>query len=661
MKTLSIAIRRAQTMNVWPWAVLVAGLALACDPAGDSGPTLVGAPDAGGDMTPGPEAPGVERLKSALPDTERMTIRMPSELMLVDNQATFYGFTRQITLNVNGFVRNITNVIEDIVELPPTETDGETYAVWGPHTDALSPATWRVRVDLIGEASFEYRVEGWPKNTDEAQAVVVLEGTHEERPGPHRGVGSWTYHLTAGHQLDPIGHDSVGDVTVAYDFGDARALEVRFVEVQAPHDPMATSSLYRYTEAADRSGTFDFISNLDIHADDDPALDRREVLRVRSRWLATGPGRADIVATHGDLVSGAQLDAVECWDAAFVQTYIMYAFGGDTHDEGDAATCPYADRQQPDFEDFNADAFADDALIDAIPQPGDFDGEAAPIDDPGPEPAAYYALARDVINGLNQYVQGVLDLLREMTRRPPNDCTAEPHACTWGPWTDWDKGVTSKLTIQEIAPAQFAYALTAKPFGANDDGWLTVIEGGFTRVEESGDDGYGDGWFIFDFDALGAVDPNEQTRGAYRAEFARAEAVNRLAVRVDGIVDPNAQAPYDARYFLTTDADGGGVLDVLFAADIDNDPQLPARETVDARIRWIEGGAGVGNVRVTAGDLPETVELLGAQCWDGRAVETHVDYVRQDQGGEQRPSMNPDACVFDTWEDTDFPAMGDEL
>ena len=126
-----------KTMHGWTWVVLAA-LALtiaACD--SDGGTT------GGGDGE-------VDQLKQALPTAEEMTIRMPSSDFLVLEQSQLYRFTREITLHVSLFVREITNLVEDVVELPPTETDGESYAVWGPHRAPLSPAVWRVRVDRKG-------------------------------------------------------------------------------------------------------------------------------------------------------------------------------------------------------------------------------------------------------------------------------------------------------------------------------------------------------------------------------------------------------------------------------------------------------------------------------------------------------------------------------
>ncbi len=632
-------------------ALLTALSAPACNGGGDEG--------GGGDVQTGTDA-----LKSALPDAERMMIRMPAESFLTPDQAEFYAFTRGITLHVNGFVRNISNIIKDVVELPPTDTDDETYAVWGPHTEALSPATWRVRVDRDAQGSFSYRVEGWPKEADEAAAVTVLEGEHTPGDGPRTGVGAWTYHLSAGHELDPLDQESVGDVSVAYDLGEARALEVRFVDVQGPHDAMTTSALYRYTEAADQAGTFDFISNLDIHKDDAPEQDRRELLQVRSRWLPTGPGRADVVATHGDLPEGMQVDLTECWDDAFMRSYVRYDVAGDSKEEGDVGLCPFEDRQTPEFEDFDADEFAEGDLLAAVPDPVDFEADPVGVEDPADETATYYRLATETVKGLDKHVKGVLALIDGITKHPPTDC--EPAFCAWGPFTDWEKGVSYRLIVTRQGEGVYVYQMQAKRFGGAEASWVTTIEGGFT--EEGGDDaeGLGQGWFDFDFDAVGSIDEKEDTRGSFRAEFAKSADGSRLAVRLDGVQDGPDDAVKNARYLVESN-DDGGALEISFPLDIhENEPDKPAIEDLTARVRWLATGPGVANAVVTGGDLDAGQELLAVECWNERAAQTHFAYALQAEGaegdgGQPNIEIDADACAFDDFDRPSLSPMADEV
>lgn len=602
------------------------------------------------DDTATPEASGVTAMKQALPSAEAMTIDLPSGNFQVAQQATFYAFTWGITTSVNGFVRNISNVVEDIVELPPTETDGATYAVWGPWTEPLSPATWRVRVDAVGDG-FDYVVQAWPKEADESAAVDVLRGQHTPRPGARRGVGAWTYDLTAARSVDPIAHDALGTIEVAYDLADTRSLEVTFTEVQGPHDPLATSTLYRYTEAADRAGTFDFVSNLDIHADDDPTLDRRELLQVRARWLPTGPGRADVLATHGDLPAGATADLVECWGDAFTRSYAHFAYGEWSSEEGDATACPYADRELPAFADFDPDAFADAELVEALPQIDELEPPVAPVADPVAETAIYYRVATNIIAGLGDQVAGVLSIVTNVTRNPPNACDAR--GCVWGPWTDWATRTSFLVTVGRTeTEGLFGYRAQVKQFAADAE-WQTLVEGAYVESADGGQGG-----FVFDYDVLASFQPLAYT-GRFRAEYARMGEQGALNVRFDQVAE-GENAPMDARYFVAHGPQGG-LLDLAIATDIDDgNPERAAVEDLEARVRWATGVGGVANALASGGDLQDGTTVVAVECWDARAAQTHFDFALQPAGADTLPDTMGPGCVATDWQPPEFPPLSDE-
>lgn len=597
---------------------------------------------------------GVAALRAALPTGERMAIRLPTRAALAPEQATFYGFTRDITLNVNGTVRIITNLLEDVVESPPSETDEATYAVWGPFQEPLSPAAWRVRVDLQDDGSYHYVVQGWPRNGDPAEAVTVLSGDHAPGADEHRGTGAWQYDLTAGNTLDPTSQPSLGRMDVAYDLADTRALEVAFTDVQGPGEPLSNSALYRYTEAADASGTLDFISNLDIHAESDPLLDRREVLQVRSRWLADGPGRSDVLATHGDLPAGTQVEVTECWDGGFMRTYVSYDFPQGHVQEGEPGACALLDLQLPVFEGFDADAFADGDLVQALPEPADVVVEPVPVQDPVAEPAVYLAATQQIVAGTNLHVKATLDNLRAMTRLPPSNCT--PDGCVWGPYTDWNTRITSRLEVNRAAENVFTFSTVGKRFGEPDDAFAVLFEGGFTRGE--GEDG--EGWYVLDLSASAALyGTNDQ--GSVRVELSRQGGAARIDMRGDGIVGDDVPVPTDSRYALRVAPDGSGEVSFRFPADVDDGQNgRTAREDLEAHTRWLAGGVGQCGVRVSGGDVAEGQVIYGLQCWDARGALTHEAFAMEAADAEGRPAADPEACPFADWSEPAFPPLADE-
>ena len=435
---------------------------------------------------------------------------------------------------------------------------------------ALSPATWRARVERQPDGSFDYVVQGWPRNGDAAQAVTVLEGVHVPGANENTGSGHWRYDLTAAHGLDPTTQPGTGAMDVDYSLAGPRTLEVGLTDFQQPGDATTNDTLCRYTEAVDGSGTFDFISNLDIDAENDSTRDRRELLQVRSR-LADGPGRADVTATHGDLPAGVQVEVNECWDAAFARTYWHFSFPQSEVSDGDAAACPYAEAEYPEFEGFDANAFADGDLVAALPEPGDLPDTPVGVREPASEPALYFVITRDLIENTNAHVSKTLGDIRALTRLPPNDCT--PEGCTWGPWTDWDTRLTSRLEVRRAGEGHFTYQADAKHFGEGDDAWRKLFEGGFSPAEANGD---GEGWYA------------------------------------DGVSGPDDAEPADTRYSLIVEPDGGGQVSFSLPADIDEGHEgRVAREDLAALTRWAPTGAGQTDVRVTGGDLEAAQVVLG--------------------------------------------------
>jgi hypothetical protein len=597
----------------------------------------------------------VAAMRASLPTAEHMTIRLPSQSALTGEQATFYGFTRGITVHVNGAVHFITDLIRDVVETPPADTDNATYALWGPYRDALSPASWVVRVDRQPDGSFRYSVQGFDRNGDPAAATTVLEGGHTPGDGEGRGFGYWRYDVSAGNALDPTTQSSFGVMEVQYDLAEQRELEVKFTDFQAENDPVPNDALYRYTEAVDGSGTFDFVSNLDIDAESDPSRDRRELLQVRSRWLPDGPGRSDVVATHGDLAADVQVDVTECWDAAFTRTFVRFAFPGAEQTDGDAAACPYATAEYPRFDDFDPAAFADADLVAGLPEPADLDVVPVGIADPVADPATYYSVTVETVRGTNEQVRETLNGLREITRLPPNDCT--PEGCTWGPYTDWAKGVTSRVEVLRAGDGLYTFNAVGKRFGEPDDAWVRLYEGGFTEADANGD---GDGWYALDLTAIGAW---QQTpgRGQLRVELSKRGGAGTVNLRGDDLVTGAGVGPVGVRYALRVDADGGGQVSFSLPGDIDEGRDgRAALETVTAITRWRTGGIGQTNVRVLEGDLGADEVVLGLQCWDARAALTHEAYAKQAADAEARPETDAEACPFADWAEPEFPALGDE-
>ncbi len=81
--------------------------------------------------------------------------------------------------------------------------------------------------------------------------------------------------------------------------------------------------------------------DLAIESNMDLATDAKEVLIVRSRWLATGAGRGDAYAIGGDLGEFVGTSS-DCWGTDFKTSYYTDNYTDSGLTEGDVATCAFA-------------------------------------------------------------------------------------------------------------------------------------------------------------------------------------------------------------------------------------------------------------------------------------------------------------------------------
>ncbi len=255
-----------------------------------------------------------------------LTAAGPSAQYGQGQKAEYYQATVDATVAVNGGTLWVLNLIEQIAKYPPTTLE-ENKAVWGPSTEALSPTTWRLTVTKSGEASFSWVLEGKAKAEEDGAFRAVLSGTQQvavDADGERvKGYGSGELFIDwdAAHTL-PDADDHVGTVEIRYARPSASAeatVDADFHQVRDENDSSKrVDGTYHYKASATAGGEFEFATYHDID-NGDPLRAKLEKLSIKSRWAATGAGRADIQVTGGDLAGEATLN--ECWDTSFLSTY----------------------------------------------------------------------------------------------------------------------------------------------------------------------------------------------------------------------------------------------------------------------------------------------------------------------------------------------------
>ena len=259
--------------------------------------------------------------------------------------AKWYGFTRVVRGGVNLVTAAVLGSAWIIVHTEPTSVqDGE--AIWGPYTDALEPVTYRFRVTRVGEAKYDYVLEGRPKasTSDDAYRALLKGHGFGKRHAQH-GEGDFTIDLDVARALDPFAHQNdSGTVHVVHhlphDMDEGHGALPRSISAEVTPDPAVNPESFSVTSVANLDGTGAL--HVDARADmDDTKMTQLEDISIDSRWRADGAGRADISIAGGDVPADpGMVSAVECWGSDFMRSYYSDSVDFEPS-EGAVSACVY--------------------------------------------------------------------------------------------------------------------------------------------------------------------------------------------------------------------------------------------------------------------------------------------------------------------------------
>ena len=276
-------------------------------------------------------------LRSAIPTSEQVQIKLPGgAVRQVGQLAQWYVATRDVTRTLNGGTAWVLTLVHSIVQFPATSVDGDKHT-WGPWSDALAPAEYKLDVRDVGDGTYEYQLSGRSKTQAGAQFEVIVDGKADPRKGDLQGSGQLLLDFEAGRRVNPIdAGDARGEVTVKYDLA-AKHLDLDIVSIDDKGQPVTAD--YAYNETADGGGDmlFDIAGNAG-------GTTKNETITLRSRWQATGAGRADARIAGGDLTVG--VTASECWDTAFKRVFYADSLGFSPA-EGLAESCAFRTQDLP--------------------------------------------------------------------------------------------------------------------------------------------------------------------------------------------------------------------------------------------------------------------------------------------------------------------------
>lgn len=295
-----------------------------------------------------------KNIAAALPTGDQVAIKLPestAKLATSRSAATvspdalgqlsmWYVATLGVTKVFNGGSEAVLTLIHRIVEQPPTTVNGNTFT-WGPGSQALDPADYKLDVIAVGDGTFTYQLSARSKIIPNASFEVVISGTADPRKGEDQGSGTFSLDFDASKRTDPTA-TGTGSIHASYDLA-AKHLDLAIDSTDALGAPLKGD--YTYDQAADGGGQmlFQINSNVDLLGPAD------ETISLRSRWLPTGAGRADARIAGGDL-GALTATASECWDTHFLQVFYIDAIsnGGTlSASDGQASACAFTDADLP--------------------------------------------------------------------------------------------------------------------------------------------------------------------------------------------------------------------------------------------------------------------------------------------------------------------------
>lgn len=278
-------------------------------------------------------------IAKAIPTADQVKIELPASMAhtTLGDVAEWYVATRNVTRMFNGGSAWVLILVHTIVQFPVTSVSGDTYT-WGPWSDALDPAEYKLDVRDVGDGTYEYQLSGRSKTTAGATFEVIIDGVADPRPGELQGNGRFLVDLDASKRVNPIdtNPNDRGQIDISYDLA-ARHLDLGIMSTDDQGQPVLAD--YSYNRALDGGG--DMVFNIEGNAGG-TALN--EKITLRSRWQPNGVGRADARLAGGDLADGAT--ASECWDQTFRRVYYADSVNF-APTEGDVSACAFATADLP--------------------------------------------------------------------------------------------------------------------------------------------------------------------------------------------------------------------------------------------------------------------------------------------------------------------------
>ena len=259
----------------------------------------------------------------------------------------------------------------------------------------------------------------------------------------------------------------------------------------------------------------------------------------------------------------------------------------------------------------------------------------------------YYLFTAQVTTDVNGLIGQVLDAVEYITEFDPTWGDEEENTAVWGPWTD--QGVEGYLAVHyEEAADTYDWGRDLPTVGETDDDWVTVFAG---DVGAGATDTTGSGRMAIDFDAFSDFDTEgDDVTGVFYVEYDVTDETTTAHAGFEGFSENGGEAT-DVAYFYDQEHDEGGLMDLVFWADVTGNE---VQEAHIERSRWHKAGDGRADGYITEGDFGALV-YQATECWkQDHAVTFYEDNANLVTHGDE------ESCTFSepAWNDSDdAPAL----
>jgi hypothetical protein len=247
----------------------------------------------------------------AVPERQDIAIKLPAQAQASDASAEHYRTTRNAVTAVGAIADAFLGLIDQVRSNPPTERLSDRR-VWGPFPVKGMPQ-WMARLVIQRQSEaplrFQYGVELRAPGAADTAWLSLINGSFAPNGNARRGTGVLHFGAAAARAAGYALGGLAGVETLDIEYQtDAYPLHLRITEVTFP---AMNSAVFDHTEQQDGSGALLFAVS-----GDGPLISD---LEIRSRWLGSGAGRADLLVVAG-LLMGKQ--GTDCWGIDTRPTYV---------------------------------------------------------------------------------------------------------------------------------------------------------------------------------------------------------------------------------------------------------------------------------------------------------------------------------------------------